>query len=521
MGALLSFSIMAFIPLMTMWIAYRIFLSNKSTTSFNRLFIISGILLVIASAVMGRTIMSYLPAISIYAPAEARIETAPTDVTLDGQDIKSASNEPAEFATAGAPAPVHTPNLWVILFWAYTLGAVAISAGCIASLARIVIIVAKARRLQHNGTTIYVTDNNNVSPFSIGKIIVTNQTDYAQGGDIIIAHERGHILYRHTCDMIITQLLLIVCWYNPFMWLLRRDLKMCHEYQADNFAMANGVDKYTYQRLLLAIAAHRSQPSLANSFNYHNIKKRLTMMNSNRTSRTSILAGILPIAMLVGAILFSCTNSKVQNAADNANADSATESTADIASDSAEYYVFLIRGVDVNSKAITDGDFIYIGNLPYSDRPDSDYEGFVYPITGCLVTGHKDVIDKIAPQSAEYIIDYEKASRDDYKALAADKIQVVTIDNNQVIINTRIHSDEPNADVPAAGNEESRQARALYAKLSEAWPNLTTLYIDDAQFQLNNTSMDDFASENPQALSGIESVKIDGNTAKVVTWPGK
>lgn len=154
------------------------------------------------------------------------------------------------------------------------------------------------------------------------------------------------------------------------------------------------------------------------------------MMNSLKSVRGLFVAALLPAMMLAGSILFSCTNSKVQDAADMAKEYPATEVAADAADST---YLFLIRAVDVNSKAVTEGDFLYIGDLPYSGRAESEYEGFVYPITRCVVTGHKDVIGKLAPAGAEYIIDDKKVSTKEFDALPAQAIEVVTLAGNQVV----------------------------------------------------------------------------------------
>lgn len=186
------------------------------------------------------------------------------------------------------------------------------------------------------------------------------------------------------------------------------------------------------------------------------------MMNSKKVSRFQYLLVSIPAFTLVAAIMFSCGNS-VQNAADKAETASVAADTVAKA-DTNEYNVFLIRGVDMDSKAITDGDFIRMGDLAYTDRPDSSFEGFTLPITKSVITSHKDVIEKLAPNADSYVIDGENATKAQFDTLEAKRIQRVDIDGNKLVIETRYGLDEPNPDVKMAVDEESRLYRRSMKK---------------------------------------------------------
>lgn len=194
------------------------------------------------------------------------------------------------------------------------------------------------------------------------------------------------------------------------------------------------------------------------------------MMISFKQVKVNFTTGILPAIILLVAIFFSCTNQKVKDVADKAHSATLTsESEGGDAVDSAGYYTFLIRGVNVNSKAVTDGDFIYIGDLPYSDRPDSDYDGLVYPIV-------KSIID------------------------------------------TRLFPDEPNTDVSAVENEKGRGVRRLMATLSDAWKDIDKLSVNGKEYSVNGTDFEEFLSSHDRLLNGIDSLSIKGSIATVTAW---
>ncbi|WP_303332557.1 hypothetical protein, partial [uncultured Muribaculum sp.] len=88
--------------------------------------------------------------------------------------------------------------------------------------------------------------------------------------------------------------------------------------------------------------------------------------------------------------MMSCTPS-TNNAAEKAELAEMTSSTSNDSIQSEELKMFLVRGVDMNSKAITYGNFIWMGDLPQSDQPDSYYDGFTLPITKSIITGKKSV----------------------------------------------------------------------------------------------------------------------------------
>lgn len=510
MHILFAFSIIAAMPLIVMWVAYRVFLSQKRMPGFSRYFFIIGMMATALSFAIGRFIPISLPesASAITAISSFANEAA------SGQKLIEETIEETMPIEAAALDEAWTPStrLWDMLLLIYSVGVAAMLLGFVGSMARIAHIVLKSRRVCKGGRTFYITDRSDVSPFSIGGIIVLNRKDYGRGLDMILAHETGHAMHMHTIDMLMAQLMITACWYNPAAWLIRRDLIINHEYQADAYALGLGFDKFEYQKLLLEISSIGHQPSLANNFNYLNIKKRFIMMNSTKPIKMRILAGLLPALMLAGAILFSCSNSKVQEAA---------ETTMAAANADTDSNVFLIRGANVDAEAVTDGNFIYVGDLATTDKPDSSFDGIVYPITGCIATAKKSTIDELAPAGAEYIIDNKKATAEQYQALAEEDIQIVTLDGDKVEIYTRLDANEPNADVTANGNEEARRLHTLFANLSEAWPSLSSVVVDGKEYPIDGADIEKFNAEHPGLINAVHGISVSGDKAQITTWGKK
>lgn len=117
----------------------------------------------------------------------------------------------------------------------------------------------------------------------------------------ILTHERTHARQWHSIDVMIGELACIACWFNPFAWLMKREIRTNLEYMADEKVLETGHDSRTYQYHLLGLSHHKAAATIYNSFNVLPLKKRITMMNKRRTraiGRTKYLM-FLPLAALL------------------------------------------------------------------------------------------------------------------------------------------------------------------------------------------------------------------------------
>lgn len=160
-------------------------------------------------------------------------------------------------------------------------------------------ILRSGESISREGYTLVVVSGK-ICPFSWRNYIVLSRQDY-EGYKEIIAHECIHIRKKHTWDLYLIQLLLVFHWFNPAVWLLRRELQDIHEYEADEGVIKQGIDATKYQLLLVKKAVGSRVESIANSFNHSKLKNRITMMlkeKSNRWARLKILL-FLPLAVLI------------------------------------------------------------------------------------------------------------------------------------------------------------------------------------------------------------------------------
>lgn len=150
-----------------------------------------------------------------------------------------------------------------------------------------------------------------VSPFSWMHYVVVNEQDLQENERAILMHELGHIANHHTLDLILTEVCLIMQWFNPAIWLLREELQAIHEYEADEAVLNGGVNAREYQLLLIKKAAGSRLQSITNSLHQSSIKKRITMMQkkkSNPWARAKYAIAV-PVAALSVALFATPTAS--------------------------------------------------------------------------------------------------------------------------------------------------------------------------------------------------------------------
>ena len=128
-----------------------------------------------------------------------------------------------------------------------------------------------------------------INPFSFGNHVFVNTRRHPeQELQKIILHELVHVRQRHTIDILWAECCCVFNWYNPFVWLLRKAIRQNLEFIADQQVLSKGVDKKQYQYLLLKVTGNYPF-SIANQFNFSSLKKRIAMMNKNKSTRISLL----------------------------------------------------------------------------------------------------------------------------------------------------------------------------------------------------------------------------------------
>lgn len=156
-------------------------------------------------------------------------------------------------------------------------------------------------------------------PYSYLNYIFISRKAYQEGliDREVLEHELAHVKQRHSLDLLLIELLLVVFWINPLFFLFRNAIKLNHEFLADEAVIRKHPHIHHYQRLLLSYLAIANdlEPSklLSSSFNYFKTKKRLEMMTKKSHTSRILLKQFMMIPVVLAAILLFSKHSFAQS----------------------------------------------------------------------------------------------------------------------------------------------------------------------------------------------------------------
>lgn len=208
-----------------------------------------------------------------------------------------------EEITVTETASTHpTPDALTLLSFLYIIGVVVLGIRFLIQLVSIFRLVRKGQSVTVNGVRV-ISLSDEANPFSFFHWIFAYLPDLqGEGGKEILTHELTHVRQRHSIDVVFSELVNIVCWMNPFMWLMKAEIRLNLEYLADNKVAESLCNTKQYQYHLLGLANQNRQTGLYNHFNVSHLKNRIVMMNKKRTRTTGRIKYAL-FAPLTAALL--------------------------------------------------------------------------------------------------------------------------------------------------------------------------------------------------------------------------
>ncbi len=155
-----------------------------------------------------------------------------------------------------------------------------------------------------NGQKVRVVDGD-ISPFSFWQSIFVNP-DKLSPTDLqnVIAHEQIHVKEWHTLDILLSEISVIFYWFNPGVWLMKRAVRENIEFITDRKIIQRGTDSRAYQYSLLNVSFNQHAPAaLTSNFNFSTLKKRIKMMNAQRSSKLNLTRYALLVPMVTVCLL--------------------------------------------------------------------------------------------------------------------------------------------------------------------------------------------------------------------------
>ncbi len=284
-------------------LVYRVFLGSENLYRFNRFYLLFS--LVFSLTVPLVTVHIPYPQIPGFQQqvAEQLVSTRIAN-TFQVHAISTTVSSSALQQVSQTPKHNYLPDVLLLLYGITTLVMLVRFARNSYHISR---IVTRNTIINYSDTKLVLVDED-VTPHSFLKYIFINKDKYHSNSiePEIICHEQTHVKQLHSLDIILVELLQVVCWFNPFIFLYRRAMQLNHEFLADAAVIENYRDTIGYQYLLLDKASENKSLYLTSQFNYSVTKNRLIMMSKTTSAATAwlIRLAIVPV-ITIAFLLFS------------------------------------------------------------------------------------------------------------------------------------------------------------------------------------------------------------------------
>lgn len=195
---------------------------------------------------------------------------------------------------------IESINYFPLVLWSiYILGVLIFSVKFFRNLLHIVLKIKRNPKYK-SSRFVNVLLKDWVVPHTFFSYIFLNKSKF-ENNEIpaeVMLHEETHAKEKHSADTIFIELTQIIFWFNPLIYLVKKDIKLNHEFLADQAVIKDGTPPIKYQQLLLAFSSNTSEPQLANAINYSSIKKRLTIMKTQTKKKAFWSRSIFLIPLL-------------------------------------------------------------------------------------------------------------------------------------------------------------------------------------------------------------------------------
>jgi len=278
-------------------IIYKAAFSGTTFYRFNRFYL------------LGATVLSaLLPLVHFTFPEStplvSNISIHETEFAQELSGTFTFLEEPDDSVMADTPAPARKTSLWaVILVCMYSAYVIMLLTGWTRSIIRARRFLRGKNRRRVSRTVWLVTHDEDFGPFSWMNYIVISDTERGFARRASLRHEYSHVKLLHSVDLVF---LLACTILNPVCWLVLQEIKIVHEYEADNEVINRyGIRNSDYQKLLIMRTVGAEAYALASSFNL-NIKKRIIMLNKNQTKKRRLIWLLILIPLLgTTSVLFA------------------------------------------------------------------------------------------------------------------------------------------------------------------------------------------------------------------------
>ncbi|MBR5911171.1 MAG: M56 family metallopeptidase [Bacteroidales bacterium] len=258
-----------------LWVAYRLLFSNSNRLKFNRMYLLTSLLFALALPLMGLFVGHEAPqVVTLKQNLFGGSMLNEIVVTPDGQPVLpevtvTTNTTPSRF------------SLWQVVGGIYLIGVGVMTLLFLFKLGKLVALIIRSPKRKMSGCTAVFTGREQGS-FSFFRYAFFPNENVDPD---IMRHEMSHISHHHSWDILFAEVMMILQWFNPFIYLYKKELQSLHEYQADRDVVATGIDKRNYMMLILQQCTAGDFSGMSNNFSLILTKKRIKMITRNEKAK--------------------------------------------------------------------------------------------------------------------------------------------------------------------------------------------------------------------------------------------
>ncbi len=278
--------------IMLLWIAYRLLFLNSNRLKFNRLFLLTAMLFSI-------TLPLISPVIGMSSPQVAALKHNLFNSFLLNEIMVMERPLALPEVMVETGSQPHS-SLWQVLIAIYLLGVGVMTLLLFIKIGKLAFMIARSPKEKRGGYTAIFTAREQ-GAFSFLRYAFFPNKEVSPD---IVRHELSHIRHHHSWDMLFTEVMIVLQWFNPFIYRYKKELQSLHEYQADRDVVATGVDKKNYMMLILQQCTAADFSGMGNNFSLILTKKRIKMITKNEKAKGlwwRLLATLPVLAILLAA----------------------------------------------------------------------------------------------------------------------------------------------------------------------------------------------------------------------------
>ncbi len=459
------------IVIVILWIFYKLFLERESFFAVNRLYLMASLLLAFTLPFISLPkLVTYQGIVSNWLEETTFQEKSrPTYKPIESEIKKiipsnSVNSQKNNFVLL--PVTI-TDSIGYWLFLIYIFGVIVLTFHLFFQLASVFFAIQRVGCQVEDKYCTIINVNDEGGPRSFFKYVFINPEKYnIKTYEQILEHEKIHVKQRHTIDLLFSEIAIIAIWFNPFVWLFRKEIEKNIEYQTDNLVLeSSAVEPQTYQMNLLKIGVKRKPLTIVSNYNQSLIKKRIMMINKKKSNTHSYwkYAFIAPTLLVTLLILNQPFLVNAQNANTNESMVIRNIEIAGLVLDADS--LLPIEGAIIYDKgygelAKTDKDGYFRASISYAKTKVGIYFGFKVGKNDYLIS-HQDANWGIQPNKIIYYFGLSKknSSTDPItehivypKDLSIDSV-VANYNNNKKGIKSKIEFNKK-VEIAKRGNED-------------------------------------------------------------------